>query len=110
MLLQAAPEWNSPGQDHGHLRLPGGGISATLDLSPGQPATSGWNTHSAPLTAAAWGVTPENRTTLLGNVTEIRLSVEARFGEEIQGIDNFNITAVPESDTPTASSSLSHPA
>ena len=33
---------------------------------------------------------------LLSNVTEVRLSVEAMFGPEVQGIDNFTVTAIPE--------------
>ncbi len=41
-----------------------------------------------PVTAQQWA-------TILGNVTELRLSVEALFGNEIEGIDNFQVAPEP---------------
>ena len=47
----------------------------------------------------AWSQSPANWATILGNVTEVRLSVEAMFGAEVQGIDNFTMTPIPEPKT-----------
>jgi hypothetical protein len=98
MLGIGGRPWTATGSDYGHLRLSNGGTTATLDLlpSPGQPMQGQWTTYSAPLTAAAWGKSEADWLALLGNVTEVRLSVEAMFGNEVQGIDNFSIAAVPE--------------
>ena len=96
LAITASP-WTSAGQDYGHLTLSGPGGSATLDLlpAPGQPSAS-WTTYSATLSAAAFGKTQPEWTAILANVTQIRLSVEAVFGGEIEGVDNFSITSVPE--------------
>jgi len=98
MLGIGGSPYSAPGFDYGHLRLSSGIASATLDLlpSPGQPGQNQWTTYSAPLTAGAWGKSEAEWLALLGNVTEVRLSVEAMFGAEVQGIDNFTVTAVPE--------------
>jgi len=98
MLGVGGSPYSAPGFDYGHLRLTSGAASATLDLlpNPGQPGRNQWTTYSAPLTAAAWGKSEADWLALLGNLTEVRLSVEAMFGAEVQGIDNFTLTAVPE--------------
>lgn len=101
MLGIGGSPYSAPGFDYGHLRLSNGAASATLDLlpSPGQPGQGLWTTYSAPFTAAAWGKSEADWLALLGSVTEVRLSVEAMFGNEVQGIDNFTLTAVPEPST-----------
>ncbi len=87
--------WTSAGQDYGHLRISNGGTSATADLlpAPGQPLQNTWSTYSLPFTAAVFGVSQATWTNILSNVTEVRLSVEAMFGGEIQGIDNVKLVA-----------------
>ncbi|MBL8200890.1 MAG: PEP-CTERM sorting domain-containing protein [Chromatiales bacterium] len=83
--------------DYGVITIQGGGTSAFLDLAPGgaTASTTSWTTFSAPLTAAAWGKTDVQWAQILASVSNITLSVEALFGNEIQGIDNIRITAVP---------------
>ena len=79
--------------DYGVITIQGGGTSAFLDLAPGgaTASTSDWTTFSAPLTAAAWGKTDLQWAQILGSVTNITLSVEALFGNEVQGIDNIRL-------------------
>jgi len=98
MLGIGGAPYTAAGLDYGHLRLTGAGMSATLDLlpSPGQPLQNVWSTYTAALDAASWNKSQADWTTLLSNVTEVRLSVEAMFGNEVQGIDNFAISPVPE--------------
>lgn len=83
--------------DYGVITIQGGGTSAFLDLAPGgaTAGTSDWTTFSAPLTAAAWGKTDLQWAQILGSVTNITLSVEALFGNEVQGIDNIRLAPVP---------------
>jgi hypothetical protein len=83
--------------DYGVITIQGGGTSAFLDLVPGgaTASTTSWTTFSAPLTAAAWGKTDVQWAQILASVSNITLSVEALFGNEIQGIDNIGIAAVP---------------
>ncbi|MBM4384324.1 MAG: hypothetical protein FJ091_13290 [Deltaproteobacteria bacterium] len=96
-LSITAPPWTSAGEDYGHLTISGPGGSATLDLlpAPGQP-TATWTTYSATLSAAAFGKTQQEWDAILADVTSIRLSVEAVFGGEVEGIDNFTLRSVPE--------------
>jgi hypothetical protein len=77
--------------------ISGGGITASVDLLPNgaTPPESTWATYAVPFTAATFAVTPQEWSTLLANVTELRLSVEALFGNEVEGIDNFQITPEP---------------
>jgi hypothetical protein len=90
--------------DYGTVQISGPGGAATLDLVPGihsgagggNPPTNQWTTFSASFDAATWGMSQLQWIALLSNVTEISLSVEALFGAEIQGIDNFKlVTSVP---------------
>ena len=89
--------YNNTNFDYGSIRISNGATTATLDLAPGGavPGTSAWQNFSAPLTAAAWGKTDQQFADLLANVTELRIGVEGLFGNEIQGIDNVQISAVP---------------
>jgi hypothetical protein len=89
--------YNNTNFDYGSIRISNGALTATLDLLPGGATapTGGWQTYQAPLTASAWGKSENDWATLLSNVTEIRIGLEALFGNEIQGIDNVRIDAVP---------------
>jgi hypothetical protein len=87
-------------EDYGHLRISGPGGSAVLDLVPGvapnnTPPIGAWATFSASFTAASFGKTQAQWTAILANVTEVRLSVESLFGNEIEGIDNFQLVPEP---------------
>jgi len=92
--------------DYGHLTIFGtGGLSATADLVPGTapgntPPVGAWASYQVPFTATAFGVTPTQWNAIIGNVTQVRLSVEALFGNEIQGIDNVRLIR-PLSGTPS---------
>ncbi len=84
------------GVDYGHLTLTGPGGSATVDLVPGAapgntPPVGAWASYEVPFTATSFGVTPTQWNAILANVTEVRLSVEALFGNEVQGIDNVRL-------------------
>jgi hypothetical protein len=96
-LANTGTPWQNTA-DYGHLTLSGPGGSVTVDLlpSPGQPGAS-WMTYQGSLTAAAfaYGGTQAQWNALLANVTIMRLSVEAVFGGEIEGIDNFRLVPEP---------------
>jgi hypothetical protein len=87
--------WMDP-RDYGHLRISGPGGSAEIDLEPNLPPNGSWKSYSKPLDAATWGVSPATWTAILANVSEIRLSVEALFGAEQHGIDNFFVESLLE--------------
>lgn len=93
MLGIGGAPWTSAGQDYGHVQISSPAGVRTLDLlpAPGQPAFGAWTTYSAPLDAASWGAAQPTWSAILANVTEIRLSVEAMFGAEVQGIDNVTL-------------------
>jgi hypothetical protein len=95
-------------QDYGNIYIQSfvpnvGTLTARLDVLPGgaTPPTDRWQTYTAPLTAAAWirssgQAIPEAQwLQILAGVTDIRISVEALFGNEIQGIDNIRLVPVP---------------
>lgn len=86
--------------DYGHLVVSGSAGMAVADLLPGTapnntPPQNAWATFSSPFTAAAFGVSEQQWSAILADVTDVRLSVEALFGNEIQGVDNFQITPEP---------------
>jgi hypothetical protein len=103
MLGVGGLDYNNPIEDYGNIRITGGGTSARADLLPGthtgngvgSPPKNQWTTFSMPLTAAAFGVAPATWASILANVTEVRLSVEALFGEEVHGVDNFTMAGTP---------------
>jgi hypothetical protein len=88
--------------DYGIIQIIGPTLTAQVDLLPGgatAPA-GGWQTFSIPLTAAAWNMTPSDFSTLMQNVTGLRLTIEALWGSEIQGIDNITLTSVDQPAVP----------
>jgi hypothetical protein len=95
LLGQGGANYES-GVDYGHLTISGPGGTATADLVPGpapgnRPPFQAWSSYSLPFTAASFGVSQVLWTNILSNVTSVRLSVEALFGNEIEGIDNFQL-------------------
>jgi hypothetical protein len=80
----------------GTVEIYSGSQVASADLLT--PVTS-WQTGSAPLTATAWGVSPATWTSLLSNVTEIRVIVDStQSGGNVDGFDNFTMVT-PEPGT-----------
>ena len=94
MLQQNAPPWDNV-QDYGHVFILGGssGATASVDFVPGQPPEKSWATFSKPLTASTWGMTETEWKSLLSNADNIFISIEARFGAEMQGVDNIKLLA-----------------
>lgn len=84
--------------DYGVIVITGTAGMASLDLVPGgaTPSLNSWATYSASLDASTWGVSQANWDAIISDVTSVQLGVEGLFGDEIQGIDNVRITAVPE--------------
>jgi cysteine-rich repeat protein len=100
---------NAP-DDYGVVHLTGGGITASAALRPrgvpvvaefdvapegATPPEGSWATYSAPLIAGAWGLSPSEWTALLSNLTEIRITIEALSGPEVEGFDNFILAPSP---------------
>ena len=60
--------------------------------------TLGWQTFAAPLTAAAWNVSPAAWSSVLANVTQLRISVESAVNlarpYDIDGVDNITLRAL----------------
>jgi hypothetical protein len=75
----------------GTIRL-GGATGVSRDLAViGLPGAT-WAPYSINLTAAAWGLTEAQWTTLLANVTEIRICLDATvLANEHIGFDNFQL-------------------
>ncbi len=68
--------------------LVSGTTQIQVDVEPNLPATGGYTTYTVPMLPASWNTTPATFATVLANVTELRISVEALFGAEVQAIDN----------------------
>ena len=94
--------------DYGNLYIfgaPGTGFGRA-DLVPGpapgnQPPLGSWRHYEIPFTAAQFNVTQTQWTNILANAVTVQMSVEALFGAEIEGIDNFKISATPYVAPPT---------
>jgi hypothetical protein len=68
-------------------------MTTPLQLPPF--ATSAWTTYTIALDPAAWNTTPAVFEQIPANVTELRISVEALFGAEVQAIDNLVLAPGP---------------
>jgi hypothetical protein len=90
LLQKLASDFGS----YGTVTIVGPSDSVSLDIVPGQPPVGVWQTYRIDLTAANWGRTQAQWTALLSNVTSLRVTVEAVFGGEQNGVDN--ILLVPE--------------
>ena len=90
-------------ENFGRLRITGVGGTVSADLVPGTtgPGAS-WTTYSIPFTAASFGVNDLTWSTLLTGVTEISLSVEGLFGNEVNGVDNVRLVPGPGAIVPGA--------
>jgi hypothetical protein len=77
------------GGNYGTVTIRGAGLVARKDLEPREPPLQSWKHYSTPFTAAAFGVSEANWTSILTNVTGITVSLEAIYGQEMQGFDNF---------------------
>jgi len=100
MLGTGGSGYSNPTFDYGSLRITGPAGNMVVDLLPGPapgnaPPTIAWGHYSVPFTAATFGVSQVQFEAILANVTEVRLGVEALFGPEVQGIDDFRIAPVP---------------
>jgi hypothetical protein len=100
--------YQSP-DDYGVVRISGGGMTASVDVSPNgaAPPLAAWQTYSVALDAATWGKSSTDWATILANVTEIRVTVEALFGSEVQGLDTFRLGVVGSTTTTTTTSTSS---
>jgi len=81
----------------GEIQLSGGGNTAFFDIAVSAPV--GWQSFSAPLTAAVWGKTQMEWEAILANVTSIGVPTDAFDGADTIGIDNFAVT-MPSTPTP----------
>lgn len=78
----------------GTVTLQGGGLSAELDITSALPG-SAWQTASTTLSSTVWGLSEPNWTTLISDITAIRIEVESLNGLiERVGFDNFKVDVV----------------
>ncbi|MGH6646759.1 PEP-CTERM sorting domain-containing protein [Aquabacterium sp.] len=72
--------------------------SVAVDVAAGDAPGLGWATYSVTLDAASWNTTPEILSTVLANLQQVDISLEAGNGPiEILHIDNVRLSsAVPE--------------
>jgi len=83
------------GGNYGTVTIRGAdGSTAKKDLEPGLPPVGSWRTYTTPFTAQAFGMSLPAWLRLLASVTSITVSMEAIYGEEQQGFDNFIIRAM----------------
>lgn len=99
-ILQIFPatELTSIGSGFGRIQLLGGGSNATFDYAPDPliPSPAFWTRYDVPMTASAWNTSTENWNTILSNVTSIEILLDLKSGDDAVGLDNFQISPVPE--------------
>ncbi|MCB1761432.1 MAG: PEP-CTERM sorting domain-containing protein [Gammaproteobacteria bacterium] len=82
----------------GTVLLTGNGSTVTFDLAAVAPS-GGWQSYSASLDAASWGVSQTDWLAILSDVTSIGIATDAFDGADTIGIDNFqlrtNMAALP---------------
>lgn len=88
------------GGNYGTVTVRGAGLIARKDLEPREPPVQSWKKYSTPFTASAFGVTQDQWVRLLANVSTITVSLEAIYGQEQQGFDNFIMTGGTTSAAP----------
>ena len=96
-LSGVASDWG----DFGQVTLIGSGTQVTLDLATAASPGATWQTYAATLDPAIWGA---NLSSVLSNVTGVSVVLESHNGfgpgnSEINGFDNFTVSAVPEPST-----------
>jgi hypothetical protein len=101
MIGTGGAPWSSS-LDYGHVFLRTNAAQVVVDLEPVLPSTTSWTTYTVALDPVAWNTTPAVFEQILANVTELRISVEALFGAEVQAIDNVVLApgAAPATATP----------
>jgi hypothetical protein len=101
-------QWiGQPGSpDMGTVWIQGAGLTAMRDLHPGTMPVNQWISMSATLTAANWGVSEADFAAIMANVTGIRVYLEATFGAETNGFDNFVIQGAADPGVPEPSAWL----
>ena len=92
------------GQEFGVIEIYSGTDFVRRDLAPDPPPWPNpvWTTYSRPMTASAWGESQTDWLALLGNVTKIRVVLEAYNDIDKTGFDNFEISGadpIPEPST-----------
>lgn len=81
--------------EFGRAWIAGGGEEAFFDLAAAPPAAGAWDTFTAPLYAASWGVSDAIWATIMGNVTTLGIGTDAFDGADVVGVDNISISQVP---------------
>jgi hypothetical protein len=79
----------------GTVQITGSGMSASFDVAVTGPPFGVWQSFSAPLAAASWGVSEVEWASILSDVTEIAFSTDAFDGPETIGVDNFTLASTP---------------
>lgn len=74
---------------YGKVTLVSGELEATYDPVPPGVISANWKTYKGVLSAANFGLSDEQFEQMMGNLTEIRLRLEAIDGEDAMGFDNF---------------------
>jgi len=76
----------------GEITLKGGGFKATYDAISGVPVQNMWQTFTVGLNAADWGLSEQNFSTMLSNLSSFSMILETKngLGERV-GIDNFRM-------------------
>ncbi|MEM1360775.1 MAG: hypothetical protein AAGF94_03575 [Pseudomonadota bacterium] len=75
----------------GEVTISGGGLSSSLDITDLQP-NSTWQTASTVLSAAIWGESQSDWTTIISDVSAITIEIESINGfDEMNGIDNVSV-------------------
>src|SRR5688572_10231972 len=94
MIGTGGSPWSNP-LDYGHVFLRNGATQVTVEVEPALPPTAQFKTYTIALDPLAWGTTSATFDAILANVTELRISVEALFGAEVQAIDNVRLAPGP---------------
>jgi hypothetical protein len=84
--------------------LQGGGLTIAYD-TPVNPANGAWTSYSVPLAATGWRlndlsgaqISSEQFTTVLSNLTSLKIRAEYQTGADIGKLDN--VALVPEAST-----------
>ncbi len=94
LLEKDDPFWPPNPMDYGNVTITGAnGDSAMVDFvpMPDQPPEKSWKTFSELMTAEKWHKTEEQWQALLEGVTDIKISIEAVLGKEMEGVDNIKL-------------------
>lgn len=87
---------SSIGSGFGSIQLLGGGSNATFRYAePPIPSSESWTSYYVPLKANAWDTSEENWNNVLSNVTSASITFDSP-GQDIVGLDNYKVAAVPE--------------